>query len=158
VDDAASNVRSCRQCTVKMVDPRRVAIVTSVVAGLLSILWPTLESAFGAASSGSCPLGYTSSSPLGKTDFDAASLHGLLNTPSSVGSTTVAYVGCRFMNTKGTSNMIVSSTGRVLAINSGSERALKVKFAGASIRRCRGKFIVPGFVDAHVHLITCAAN
>ena len=50
--------------------------------------------------------------------------------------------------------MIVSSTGRVLAINSGSERALKVKFAGASIRRCRGKFIVPGFVDAHVHLIT----
>mmetsp|Transcript_3087 Transcript_3087/g.10255 ORF Transcript_3087/g.10255 Transcript_3087/m.10255 type:complete len:616 (-) Transcript_3087:31-1878(-) len=137
-----------------MVDPRRVAIVTSVVAGLLSILWPMLESAFGAVSSGSCPLGYTSSSPLGKTDFDAASLHGLLKTPSSVGSTTVAYVGCRFMNTTGTSNMIVSSTGRVLAINSGSERALKVKFAGASIRRCRGKFIVPGFVDAHVHLIT----
>ena len=50
--------------------------------------------------------------------------------------------------------MVVSSTGRVLAINSDSRRALMAKFPGASERRCRGKFVVPGFVDAHVHLIT----
>jgi len=122
---------------------RRYTAFASILFAVLAALWPLVERAYAFAfGRGRCPLGYAS--PLARRPLERRQRT----------SNAIAFTSCALgVNATKKSHVVVSTTGRVLAIVSDESEDIARAFPGATRRACgRASALSPGFIDPHVHV------
>lgn len=108
---------------------RDVAFVVSLLVAILALVWPVIEDTFG----DKCPFGYGGQL--------------VVSEPSSLGR---ALINCRALHRDGLHDVFVGASGRISAVKPSIDREGHVRV----IHDCAGRWIAPGFVDAHVHALS----
>ena len=141
---------------------RDLSLALAIACAVVSIAWPFVERWLavreGSGGVGACPLGFG----VGAVQRERHRPHRV-DDDADVNTTT--YINCALDASSFTNNGVVtddggtligsvtvSSTGRILDVRVPSSSSSS---AAASVRRdCKGRRLVPGFVDAHAHVIT----
>jgi predicted amidohydrolase YtcJ len=127
------------RCAQDAMRVRDVSIALAIACAVVSIAWPIVERWVTAGGGSACPLGFG-----GGTDQHARHQHHQI-VVDDVNTTT--YINCALVDDGGIGSVTVSSTGRILDVRIGE--------TAASVGRdCKRSRLVPGFVDAHAHVIT----
>lgn len=120
---------------------RDVSLALAIACAVVSIAWPIVERWVTAREAGvgsGCPLGFGGGT-------DEVERHQRQSVVDDVNTTT--YFNCALDDAGGIGSVTVSSTGRILDVRVGE--------TAASVGRdCNRRRLVPGFVDAHAHVIT----